>query len=272
MARILNLATTGNVKPYLTKEQKALQSLLRLFKNTFEYKTKMLLTTTDSALFKYFEDKKPPYRILKGGKTAVVPVYQNEDLWGLFQIQSMKCIDKPTMDKVRNAIKDILIPALVVSKGITKTHPCDKINIYLNSTQSGDGIKIALDVMDLSKKTCMIYWEALSPAPTKIGDLFDLQDTLIYVKEILALTPEQRNLFTLYLNLPQKLRGAQIVFTSSSSYTDLKKLLHGEGLFLEALQKHRVDIDMRYDFNQKQTIMNTIINSIQSETSFSQLI
>lgn len=271
MGRILHLAS-NNSKPLLSKEQKAVQTLLRLFKNTFEYKTRMLLTTTDSSLFKYFDDKKPPYRILKGGKTAVIPVYQAEELWGLFQIQSMREIDKATMDKVRNAIRDILIPALGTPKNVLKSHPCDQINIYLNSAMADDGIKIALDVMDLSKKTCMIYWEALSPAPAKIGDLFELQDTLIYIKEILALTPEQRNLFTLYLNLPKKLRGAQIVFTSSSSFADLKKLLHGEGLFLEALQKHRIDIDVRYDFNQKNTIINTIINSIQTETSYSQLI
>lgn len=245
---------------------------MRVFKNTFEYRTKALMTTTDSALFKYFEDKRPPYRVLKGGKTAVVPVYQAEELWGILQIQSFKNIDKPTMDKVRNAIKDILQPALSAPKVNFKAHPCDKINIYLNCAQSDDGIKIALDVLDLSKKSCMIYWEALNPAPSKIGDLFELQDTLIYVKEILALTPAQRNLFALYLNLPKKLRGAQVIFTSSSSYADLKKLLHGESLFLEALQKHRVDLEVRYSAAQKDQILASIVNSIQSETSFSQLI
>lgn len=271
MERILHLASHTS-KPYLSKEQKALQSLMRVFKNTFEYRTKALMTTTDSALFKYFEDKRPPYRVLKGGKTAVIPVYNSEELWAILQIQSFKNIDKPTMDKVRNAIRDILLPALNTPKVNFKSHPCDKINIYLNCFHSGDGIKIALDVLDLSKKTCMIYWEALTPSPAKIGDLFDLQDTLIYVKEILALTPAQRNLFALYLNLPQKLRGAQVVFASSSSFADLKKLLHGESLFLEALQKHRVDIDVKYDSKQKDQILGTIIQSVQSETAFSHLI
>ncbi len=271
MGRILHIAT-DSAKSHLSKEQKALQSLMRVFKNTFEYRTKALMTTTDSALFKYFEDKKPPYRVLKGGKTAVVPVYNADELWGILQIQSFKNIDKLTMDKVRNAIKDILQPALAQPKTNYLANPCDKINIYLNCVQGDDGIKIALDVLDMSKKTCMIYWEALNPSPSKIGDLFDLQDTLIYVKEILSLSPTQRNLFALYLNLPKKLRGAQVVFTSSSAFADLKKLLHGEGLFLEALQKHRVDIETRYDCSQKDRIIGTIINSIKPETAFSNLI
>jgi hypothetical protein len=275
MVRILQLATT-NSKSFLSKEQLALQSLLRLFKNTFEYRAKTLMTTTDSALFKYFEDKRPPYRVLKGGKTAVVPVYlsnqASNNLWGIIQIQSFKNIDKPTMDKVRNAINDILVPALAEPNPLNKAHPCDKINIYLNCQHPGDGIKIALDVMDQSTKTCMIYWEALTPSPSKIGDLYGLQDTLVYIKEILSLTPEQRNLFALYLNLPKKLRGAQVVFSSSSSFSDLKKLLHGETLFLEALKKHRVDVEMQYNQNQKNLILQNIISSIDSETSFSRLI
>lgn len=275
MGRILHLAS-ANSKSFLSKEQKALQSLLRLFKNTFEYRTKTLMTTTDSALFKYFEDKRPPYRVLKGGKTAVVPVYlsnpESNTLWGILQIQSFKNIDKPTMDKVRNAINDILVPALSEPNPLNKAHPCDKINIYLNCLQSDDGIKIALDVMDQSTKTCMIYWEALTPAPSKIGDLYELQDTLVYIKEILSLTPEQRNLFALYLNLPKKLRGAQVIFTSSSDFNDLKRLLHGETLFLEALKKHRVDVDFRYNQSQKNLILQNIINSITAETNLSRLI
>ncbi len=272
MERRLNVASEFSKKPFLSGEQKALQSLLRLFKNTFEYRTKTLMTTTDSALFTYFETKKIPYRVLKGGKTAVIPVYQSDNLWGILQIQSSKSIDKQTMDKVRNAIKDILLPAISTAKPRFSSHPCDKFNIYLNCLEPTDGIKIALDVLDLSKKTCLVYWNALTPSPSKISDLFELQDSLIYIKEILSLSPAQRNLFALYLNLPKKLRGAQVIFSSSSNYSDLKKLLHGEGLFLETLQKHRVDIDFRYSFSKKDEIVGLIIDSIDDETSFSRLI
>lgn len=271
MDRNLQIANE-NIKPSLSKEQKALQSLMRVFKNTFEYRTKALITTTDSALFKYFELKRPPYRVLKGGKTALVPVYNSNELWGLLQLQSFKSIDKPSIDKVRNAIKDILLPAIANSKTAKKNKSCEKINIFLHGIQSDDGIKIALDVLDLTSKTCMIYWEALTPAPSKIGNLYELHDTLIYIKEVLSLTPEQRNLFALYLNLPKKLRGAQVIFSSSSSFTDLKTLLHGESLFLEALSKHRVDIDMRYDLKQKDLILQKILSSINEETSYSRLI
>ncbi len=271
MERILNIAS-ANSKHTLSGEQKALQSLLRLFKNTFEYRTKALMTTTDSALFKYFEDKRPPYRVLKGGKTAVIPVYQSEDLWGILQVQSFKNIDKPTMDKVRKAINDILLPAIKRKDFSKKINPCDQINIYLNLLQSDDGIKIALDVLDQSAKTFMIYWEALSPSPNRISDLYDLKDTLVYIKEILSLTPEQRKLFALYLNLPKKLRGAQIILASSNSFVDLKRLLHGETLFLEALMKHRVDIDYKYEIKFKDKIIQNIVSNIQNETNLSHLI
>lgn len=270
--RLLQLASV-NSKFSPSSEQKALQSLLRLFKNTFEYRTKALMTTTDSALFKYFEDKRPPYRVLKGGKTAVVPVYQSSDeLWGILQIQSLRNIDKPTMDKVRKAINDILLPAIKKTSFTKKINPCDQMNIYLNLQNSDDGIKIALEILDNCSKTFMIYWDALTPAPNKISDLYDLKDTLIYVKEVLSLTPEQRKLFALYLNLPKKLRGAQVVFSSSSPFIDIKRLLHGETLFLEALMKHRVDIDFRFETKFKSEIIEKISSSIHNETNLSHLI
>lgn len=269
--RFLQVASENSTH-LLSSEQKALQNLLRLFKNTFEYRTKALMTTTDSALFKYFEDKRPPYRVLKGGKTAVIPVYQSEDLWGILQIQSQQSIDKPTMDKVRKAINDILVPAIQKPNFSKKTNPCDQINIYLNLQNLEDGIKISLDVLENSTKTFMIYWEALKPAPQRISDLYDLKDTLIYVKEILSLTPEQRKLFALYLNLPKKLRGAQVILASSNSFVDIKRLLHGETLFLEALMKHRVDIDFKYETELKNQIIEKIASSIHNETNLSHLI
>lgn len=271
MVRTLGLATK-NSSFVLSKEQKALQSLMHLFRSTFQYRTKCLMTTTDSALFQYFEEKQPPYRILKGGKTALIPIYQNEDLWGLIQIQSFETIEKASMDKVRNAIKDILLPALHTPQSISKRASYDKLNVFLHGTLGDDAIKITLDILDHSPKNCMIYWEALNPAPQKIGDLYELQDTLIFVKEILSLTPDQRTLFALYLNLPKKLRGAQIVLSSSSNYQDLKKLLHGETLFLETLQKHRTDIATRYSASTKNEILKNILSSINLETSYSQLI
>lgn len=268
MGSLINI-NSGSVGTFLSKEQMALKSLMHVFKNSFEYRTKALMTTTDSALFKYFDDKRPPYRILKGGKTAVVPIYQFDELWGLLQIQSFNPIDKITMGKIKKAINDILIPAIEMPK---KKFPCEKMNVFLNNVISDDGIKIALDIMEQSSKNCMVYWEVLKPAPKKISELYDLHDTLIYVKEVLYLNAEQRNLFALYLNLPKKLRGAQVVFSSSSQFSELKKLLHGEALFLEALSKHRVDLKSRYNKSQKSELINNIVNTIKTETSFSHLI
>lgn len=251
-------------------EQLAVQNLIRILKNTLSMRAKCLLTSVHSPVFEYFDKKRPNYRILKGGQTGLFPVYKQNALWGLIQVQSFELIDRARAQRVMKAINELLLPHL---NGNDKFKPksCEGLNVFLNCKVPDDRIKFALEILDQTTKSCMLYWEALTPTPTRVSELYDIPDTLIFIKEVLSLTQEQRKLISLYMNLPDELRGAQLVISSSYSFSEVKKFLHDDPLFLDTLKRYRFDITQSFQETSKEDFVRKLSHTLLNTTSYGHL-
>lgn len=256
--------------PIMNGEQVAVQNLIRILKNTMNMRAKCLLTSINSPVFEYFDKKRPNYRILKGGQTGLFPVYKQGSLWGLIQVQSFELIDRNRAQKVLKAINELLLPHLC-QDGKFKPKSCEGLNVFLNCKVPDDRIKFALEILDQTTKSCMLYWEALTPMPSRVSELYDIPDTLIFIKEVLSLTPEQRKLISLYMNLPDELRGAQLVISSSYGFSEVKKILHDDPLFLDTLKRYRFDIQQSFQETSKEDFVKKLSHTLLNTTSYGHL-
>lgn len=270
---LYSLRTTPLKAPLTTSisaEQKAMENLIRILRNSMNLRAKTLLTATNSPVYEYFDKKRPNYRILKGGQTGLFPIFKQNIMWGLIQVQSYDLIDRPKAQKILKAINELLIPNLS-NTNIYKPLVCDNINVFLNCHDPNDRIKIALEILDKTSKSNMVYWDSLKPAPSRVGELYELSDTLIFISELFSLTPEQRKLISLYMNLPDELKGAQLVLSSSYSFTEIKKLLHDESLFIDTLSRYRFDVTQTFSELNKDEFFKSLSQTILSATTYSHL-
>lgn len=272
MSNLFTLHTARKLPESLliNEEQRAVQNLMRILKNSMNMRAKCLLTSTHSPVFEYFDKKRPNYRILKGGQTGLFPIYNQGSMWGLIQVQSFDLIDRARAQKVIKAIGELLLPHLNGNSHF-KHKACDGMNVFLNCKVPDDRIKFALEILDQTSKSCMLYWEALTPAPSRVSELYDLPDTLILIKEVLSLTPEQRKLISLYMNLPDELRGAQLVISSAYSFSEVKKFLHDESLFLDTLKRYRFDINKSFHETPKADFVKNLSQTLLNTTSYGHL-
>lgn len=138
----------------ISDEQRAMENLIRILRNSMNLRAKTLLTATNSPVFEYFDKKRPNYRILKGGQTGLFPIFKNQTMWGLIQVQSYELIDRPKAQKILKAINELLIPNLGSQKTF-KPLVCDNLNVFLNCHDPNDRIKIALEILDKSSKAIL---------------------------------------------------------------------------------------------------------------------
>lgn len=262
--------TPATAPMVINDEQKAVQNLIRILKNSMNMRAKFLLTATGSPVFEYFDKKRPNYRILKGGQTGLFPIFNQKQMWGLIQVQSFDLIDRERAQKILKAINELLLPHLDGNKSF-KPKSCEGMNLFLNCKVPDDRIKFALEILDQTSKSCMLYWEALTPAPSRVSDLYDLPDTLIFIKEVLSLTPEQRKLLSLYMNLPDELKGAQVIISSTYSFAEVKKFLHDESLFLDTLKRYRFDVTKPFHETDKAAFFRSLNETILGATSYGHL-
>lgn len=272
MDNLFTLHTTQKIveSPVINGEQVAVQNLIRILKNSLSMRAKCLLTSTNSPVFEYFDKKRPNYRILKGGQTGLFPVYKQDSLWGLIQVQSFELIDRNRAQRVLKAISELLQPH-ISDNGRYQLKVCEGLNVFLNCKVPDDRIKFALEILDQTTKSCMLYWEALTPAPSRVSELYDLPDTLIFIKEVLSLTAEQRKLISLYMNLPDELRGAQLVISSSYGFSEVKKILHDDPLFLDTLKRYRFDIHQSFQDISKEDFVKNLSHTLLNTTSYGHL-
>lgn len=247
---------------FLSREQKALNRLIILLESSLNCQAKALMTSTDSSLFKYFQNYGLPYQILKEAQMAIFPIFINKQqpLWGLLQVQTSTPLIKSQIDQILESIQKTLLPYLSPRPYTTKTqekhHFLSHLHLFLSCKQHKDAIKIALDILECSHKSHLIYWKILKPK--SIRDLCDLPEILIFIDEILCLSTKQRQLIALYLNLPSKLQGAQIVISSSCRYSELKSLICKETLLLNTLCKYQYYFSEAYTPCKKDKIIQDL--------------
>ena len=257
----------------ISREQKALDRLILVLRNSLDCQAKALVTPINSSLFNYFQTHHPPYQILKDSQTAIFPIFiEKRQLWGLLQVQSpLLPLAKAQIDKILNSIQSTLLPHLSLRPYTTTQENAfflSHLHLFLSCQQHNDAIKVALDILERSHKSHLIHWECLDSKPKRIRDLHELPEVLIFIEEILCLSPQQRRLIALYLDLPLKLQGAQIIASSSCKYSELKSLICKEILFLNTLKKHKYHLSEIYLPSKKDKILQNITSTFTKSKDF----